>query len=184
MRHANTARFLEFTVELVDNRHLHFPRKTMDYPVTPKGQEKMRAELRRLREVERPQNVRDLETAIGHGDLSENAEYDAAKNRQAMIAAQINDLSDKLARATVIDPRDIREDKIVFGATVTLEDGETAAQKIYQIVGEPESDIKAGLLSVASPVAKSLIGKFAGDTVVLRSSSGAREYEIISVEYR
>lgn len=156
----------------------------MDYPVTPAGLEKMKAELKRLKEVDRPQNVRDLETAIGHGDLSENAEYDAAKNKQAMIAAQINDLSDRIARARVIDPSTITGDKIVFGATVTIEDPDSGEQKVYQIVGEPESDTKLGLISVTSPMAKSLIGRSEGDSVSVRSPSGSRQFEIISVEYK
>lgn len=152
-------------------------------PVTREGYRRLQEELKRLIKVERPQNVKDIEEARGHGDLSENAEYDAAKNRQGMIEARIREVNDKLARAEVIDPAELDVDKVVFGARVTLFDVDTGNEVSYQIVGEDEADIKEGKISVTSPVGKALIGHHLDDEVRIKVPSGMKLYEIIDIKY-
>lgn len=157
---------------------------TQRFPMTPAGLEALRDELKRLKEVERPQNVRDIEVALGHGDLRENAEYHAAKERQAELAARISNLEGRIGLAQVIDPESIESETIGFGATVTLTDLETDEELVYIIVGENESDVKAGKISIAAPFARALLGKSEGDEVVVRLPKGDRELEVVKVEYK
>lgn len=152
-------------------------------PMTRRGFEAMEAELRQLKSVERPAVIKAIAEAREHGDLSENAEYHAARERQSFIEGRINQLEGLLARAEVIDPARL-SGPIKFGATVRLLDEETEEEKVYQIVGEAEADIEAGLLNIRSPLARALIGKDAGDTVEVRTPGGARSYEVLAVEYR
>jgi transcription elongation factor GreA len=140
-------------------------------------------ELKRLKSVERPKNVRDIEEARGHGDLSENAEFHAAKERQSLLDLQIRELEDKLARAQVIDVSKLSGDKVVFGATVSLIDGDTGDKVIYQIVGDHEAQPKNGKISISSPIARALIGKTEGDDVKVQTPTGVRSFEILSVAY-
>lgn len=151
--------------------------------MTIRGAELLRQELAERKSVKRPRIVEAIEVARAHGDLSENAEYHAAKEEQSMNEGRIADLEDKLARAHVIDPSTIRADKIVFGATVTLIDLESGNEVEYQIVGVDESDIKQGKVSITSPIARALIGKDEGDTAIVRAPSGEREYEVQEVRY-
>lgn len=157
---------------------------TQRFPMTPAGLQTLREELKQLKEVERPQNVHDIEIALGHGDLRENAEYHAAKERQAEIAARIANLEGRIGLAQVIDPETIKSDTIGFGATVTLTDMETDDEIVYRIVGENESDVKAGKISIAAPLARAMLGKAAGDEVVVRLPKGDREFEVVKVEYK
>ncbi len=153
-------------------------------PLTVAGAEKLRAELHRLKTVERPKVIAAIAEARAHGDLSENAEYDAAKERQGFLEGRIKDVEGKLAHAQIIDPMLLDADgRCVFGATVDLEDQESGDSVTYQIVGEDEADIKIGKLSVASPMARALIGKYAGDIAQVQAPGGIREYEIIDVRY-
>ncbi len=152
-------------------------------PITPAGREKLRLELKHIREVDRPQNVEDIETARAHGDLKENAEYHAAKDRQGFLDARMKQLVSRLALSEVIDPNTLSGDRVVFGATVTLEDADSGAEKIYTIVGEDESDAKQGMISVTSPLARALIGKELDDTVKFKAPGGLREYEITDVVF-
>jgi len=154
------------------------------HPMTKAGAERLRAELQRLKTVERREISRALADARGHGDIAENADYDAAKERQGLIEARIRDIEAKLAHATVVDPAAIDAGgKIVFGATVDLEDPGSGAKVSYQIVGDDEAEIKAGKISVNSPIARALIGKHAGDTAEVEAPSGVRHYEILAVRY-
>jgi len=154
------------------------------HPMTRAGAERLRAELERLKRVERPAISRALADARGHGDIAENADYDAAKERQGLIEARIRDIEAKLAHANVIDPAAIDAGgKVVFGATVDLEDLKTGGEVSYQIVGDDEADAKAGKISVNSPIARALIGKHAGDTAEVEAPSGVRGYEILAVRY-
>jgi len=153
-------------------------------PMTMAGYEKLKEELKNLISVERPQNIKDIETARDHGDLSENAEYSAAKEKQAMIAAQINILEDRIGRAEVIDPSKIESDKVVFGATVTVYDVETEEEFTYQIVGDDETDIKNNKIGISSPIARSLIGKKEGDEAKVKAPKGMRELEVVSFDYK
>ncbi len=150
-------------------------------PITKAGLERLKAELHHLRTVERPQNVRDIEEARGHGDLSENADYDAAKQRQGFIEAQMGILSDKISRAQVIDPARIKGDRVVFGVTVDLLNCETEEEITYTLVGEEESDATAGIISVTSPVGRALLGKEVGDVAEVRAPRGVIEYEIVAI---
>ena len=152
-------------------------------PMTKSGKSKLLAELKHLKTVERPKNVRDIEEARSHGDLSENAEYHAAKDRQSHLEGRMQMLEDWLARAEIIDVSKLSGDKVVFGATVTLQDVETEKEMRYRIVGELEADLKKGLISVTSPIARSLIGKRVGDEVQVQAPGGFREYEILEVEF-
>ena len=152
-------------------------------PMTKGGLSRLKEELRRLKTVERPKNVRDIEEARAHGDLSENAEYHAAKERQSHIASRIEQIEDFIARAEVIDVSKLSGDRVLFGATVTLSDVDTDMEKTYRIVGEIEADIKKGLISVTSPIARGLIGREVGDSVKVQAPGGAREYEITAVKF-
>jgi transcription elongation factor GreA len=151
--------------------------------MTTKGHQRLMDDLKRLKTVERPKNVRDIEEARDHGDLSENAEFHAAKERQSMLDVQIREIEDRLARAQVIDVSKLSGDKVVFGATVSLADGDTGDKVIYQIVGDHEAEPKNGKISISSPVARALIGKSEGDEVQVRTPTGVRTLEILSVEY-
>ena len=152
-------------------------------PVTRAGFERMKDELKRLKTTERRDVAREIEIARSHGDLRENADYDAAKERQGMLEANIRSLEDKLARADVIDVGRLSGERVVFGATVGLLDVDTDEEQSVTIVGEVEADPKAGIISVTSPVARALIGKNLDDTVKVKTPGGVREYEIISVEF-
>jgi len=153
-------------------------------PLTVHGAEKLRTELHRLKTVDRPAVIAAIAEARAHGDLSENAEYDAAKERQGFIEGRIRDVEGKLSNAQIIDPKLLDADgKVVFGATVDLEDQDSGEQVTYQVVGEDEADIKAGKLSFASPMARALIGKFAGDVAQVQAPGGMREFEILDVRY-
>lgn len=152
-------------------------------PMTRAGYDRLQAELKNLVRVERPRVVQAIAEARSHGDLSENAEYDAAKDRQAFIEGRILELNDKIARAQVIDPAAQNSEKIVFGATVTLFDPDTDVEVTYQIVGEDEADIKDGKISVTSPVGKALIGNSVDDEVRIKVPSGVKVYEVIAIKY-
>ncbi len=152
-------------------------------PMTQEGFQRLQEELKKLIRVERPKVVKDIEEARGHGDLSENAEYDAAKNRQGFIEGRIREINDKIARAQVINPADLSSDKVVFGAKVTLFDVDSGNEVCYQIVGEDEADIKEGKISVTSPVGKALIGHRVDDEVRIKVPSGLKVYEIIDIKY-
>lgn len=151
--------------------------------MTPESYQALKEELKHLIRVERPRVVQDIAEARGHGDLSENAEYDAAKERQGFIEGRIAELNDKLARAHVINPAEIDSEKVVFGAKVTLFDTDNGNEVMYRIVGEEEADIKKGLISINSPVAKALIGHVVDDEVNIKVPSGIRTYEIIDIVY-
>jgi transcription elongation factor GreA len=152
-------------------------------PMTPQGATKLRELLTRLKE-ERPKISKDIETAREHGDLKENAEYHAAKERQGMVEAQIKDTEDKLSRAEIIDPSKLSGNKVSFGATVTLLNLDTDEEVVYQIVGADESDIERGLISVSAPLARSLIGKETGEEVSVKLPGGSRHYEVVSVQFK
>jgi transcription elongation factor GreA len=153
-------------------------------PITLHGAELLKAELHRLKTVERPAVIAAIAEARSHGDLSENAEYDAAKERQGFIEGRIKDVEGKLGNAQIIDPRALDADgRVVFGATVELEDMDEGQTVTYQIVGDDEADIKQNKISLNSPVARALIGKFAGDVVEVQTPGGRREYEILDVRY-
>jgi transcription elongation factor GreA len=153
-------------------------------PMTRGGYERLLEELKRLKTEERPSVIRAIEEARGYGDLSENAEYHAAKERQSFIETRVAELEDKARRAEVVDVSRLSGSQIKFGATVTLSDEDTDEKITYQIVGADESDIRAGLLSIQSPLARALIGKAKGDSVEVVTPGGARAYEILSVAYR
>jgi transcription elongation factor GreA len=151
--------------------------------MTKESYESMQDELKRMIREERPRVIQDIAEARSHGDLSENAEYDAAKNRQGFIEGRIQELQDKLARAYVVDLSNLKPDKVVFGATVTLYDTSNEDEVSYKIVGEEEADIKLGKISCTSPVGKALIGHKLDDTVKIKVPSGTKEYEIIDIKY-
>ena len=153
-------------------------------PITKRGAEKLKAELHRLKTVDRPAVIAAIAEARAQGDLSENAEYDAAKDRQGFIEGRIKEVEGKLAAAQVIDPASLDAGgKVVFGATVDLEEEDSGEQVTYQIVGEDEADLKHGLINISSPIARALIGKEEGDTAVVQAPGGDRHYEIIAVRY-
>ena len=153
-------------------------------PLTVTGAEKLRRELHQLKTVERPAVINAIAEARSHGDLSENAEYDAAKERQGFIEARIAEVEAKLANAQIIDPTLLDADgRCVFGSTVELEDMDARQVFSYQIVGDDEADLKQGKISISSPIARALIGKFAGDVVEVHTPGGLREYEILDVKY-
>lgn len=153
-------------------------------PLTVAGAEKLRAELHRLKTVERPSVIAAIAEARSHGDLSENAEYEAAKDRQGFIEGRIMEVESKLANAQIIDPTLLDADgRCVFGATVELEDLDSGQVVTYQIVGDDEADIKANKISISSPIARALIGKYAGDIAEVQAPGGVREYEVIDVRY-
>ena len=153
-------------------------------PLTTNGAEKLRAELHHLKTVERPNVIAAIAEARSHGDLSENAEYDAAKEKQAFIEGRIKEVEGKLSSAQIIDPKLLDADgRCVFGATIDLEDQDSGDPVTYQIVGEDEADIKEGKISINSPIARALIGKFAGDVAQVQAPGGLREYEVLDVRY-
>jgi len=153
-------------------------------PLTVKGAEKLRAELQNLKSVQRPAIITAISEARSHGDLSENAEYAAAKERQSFIEGRIAELESKLSNCQLIDPTLLETDgRCVFGATVDLEDMASHEVVTYQIVGDEEADIKEGKISISSPIAQALIGKYAGDVAEVQAPSGLREYEILDVKY-
>jgi transcription elongation factor GreA len=153
-------------------------------PLTVRGADLLRQELHRLKHVERPSVITAISEARAQGDLSENADYDAAKERQGFIEGRILELESKLSNAQVIDPKTVNADgRVVFGSTVDLEDLDAGKPVTYQIVGDDEADIAQGLISVSSPIARSLIGKSPGDVAVVQAPGGRREYEILDVRY-
>ena len=153
-------------------------------PLTQAGAEKLKSELHRLRTVDRPAVIAAIADARSHGDLSENAEYDAARERQGFLEGRISRIEAKLAQAHIVNPAELDAGgRIVFGATVELEDLETGNEVRYQIVGDDEADIKAGKISVESPIARALIGKVAGDIAEVQAPGGVREYEVLAVSY-
>lgn len=152
-------------------------------PMTPRGAVKVREELARLK-AERPKISREIGIARDHGDISENAEYHAAKERQGMVEAQIKDLEDKLSRSEVIDPARLSGSRVQFGATVSLSNVDTDEEVTYQIVGADEASIEEGTISVSAPLARALIGKEAGDEVTVMLPGGKRTYEVLTVTYR
>jgi transcription elongation factor GreA len=152
-------------------------------PLTKESHEALQEELKRLIRIERPKVIQDIAEARAHGDLSENAEYDAAKNRQGFIEGRIQEINGKLARAYVVDLTNMKPDKVVFGCTVTLYDTASEEEITYKIVGEDEADIKLGKISCTSPVGKALIGHKLDDSVKAFVPSGTKEYEIIDIKY-
>ncbi len=153
-------------------------------PLTVTGAEKLRQELQNLKSVERPSVIAAIAEARAHGDLSENAEYDAAKERQSFVEGRIVELEFKLSNAQIIDPKLLdAEGNVVFGATVELEDMESGQKVNYQIVGDDEADLKEGKISISSPIARALIGKFPGDVAEVQAPGGVREYEVLDVQY-
>ncbi len=153
----------------------------MKIPITKKGYAALQAEFERLKKVERPKNIKEIEEARGHGDLSENAEYHAAKERQSHIDARIRDLEHKLAEAQIIDTSNLSTEKVVFGATVTVKDMQTETEQRYTLVGPDEGDLKNGKISVQSPVGRALIGKRVGDTVEVKTPAKVVEYEVRNI---
>lgn len=153
-------------------------------PMTAAGAQRLREELHRLKHIERPDVINAIAEARAQGDLSENAEYDAARERQAFVEGRISELDGTLSNAQVIVPSELNADgKVVFGATVDIEDLASGAKVTYQIVGDLEADIKQNLISISSPVARALIGKVAGDVVEVNAPSGVIEYELLDVRY-
>ena len=153
-------------------------------PITKRGSEKLKEELHRLKTVDRPWVITAIADARAQGDLSENAEYESAKDRQGFIEGRIQEVEGKLSAAQVIDPLSLDAGgKVVFGATVELEDEESGDKVTYQIVGEDEADLKQGLINVSSPIARALIGKEEGDTAEVQAPGGVRRYEIVAVKY-
>lgn len=154
-------------------------------PITARGFEKLKAELHRLKTVDRPGVIQAIAEARAQGDLSENAEYDAAKDRQGFIEGRIQEIEGKLSVAQVIDPATLDADgRVVFGATVELEDADSGDGVTYQIVGEDEADIKLGLVNISSPIARALIGKEEGDIAEVQAPGGLRRYEIVAIRYQ
>jgi len=152
-------------------------------PMTPKGQRKLRDELKRLREIERPKNVLDIEIARAHGDISENAEYAAAKERQSFLEGRIREVEGTIALSEVIDPGKLSGSRVVFGATVRLTDTDSGDETVYSIVGDHEGDIKEGRIAISAPLARAMIGREVGDTVTLRTGKGSREYQIHEIRF-
>jgi len=153
-------------------------------PITKRGAETLKAELHRLKTVDRPAVIAAISEARAQGDLSENAEYEAAKDRQGFIEGRIQEVEGKLSAAQVIDPSGLDAGgRIVFGATVELEDEDSGDRVRYQIVGEDEADLKLGLINISSPIARALIGKEEGDTAVVQAPGGEKSYEVVSVQY-
>ncbi len=152
--------------------------------MTAAGYGMLESELKRLKNVERPAVIQQIAEARSHGDLSENAEYHAAKEKQSFIEGRLQELEDQIARAEVIDPTKLSGESVKFGATVTLVDEDTEEEVKYQIVGDVEADVKLGRISISSPIARALIGKAVGDSVEVATPGGGRSYEILMVEYR
>jgi len=153
-------------------------------PLTKRGADKLKAELHQLKAFERPAVINAIAEARAQGDLSENAEYDAAKDKQGFVEGRIKEIEGKLSAAQIIDPAELHADgRVVFGATVELEDDATGQKVSYQIVGEDEADLKLGLINVNSPIARALIGKEEGDEVEVQAPGGLRHYEVVTVSY-
>ena len=153
-------------------------------PITKRGAEQLKAELHQLKTVERPAVIAAIAEARAQGDLSENAEYDAAKDRQGFVEGRIQEIEGKLSAAQIIDPAEVDAGgKVVFGSTIELQDEDSGDKVTYQIVGEDEADIKLGLVNISSPIARALIGKDEGDTAEVQAPGGIRRYEIIAVMY-
>jgi transcription elongation factor GreA len=152
-------------------------------PITPEGATKLREELLHLKSVERPAVIQAIATAREHGDLSENAEYHAARERQSFIEGRVKELEDKLARAEVIDPAKLAGDRVAFGAFVKLSNTDTGEEVSYRILGADESDLAKGSISITSPLARSLIGKQVGDEVRMRMPGGERTYEVLDITF-
>jgi len=152
--------------------------------MTPAGFRRLQERLKHLKSVERPKSIEAIEVARGHGDLSENADYDAAKEHHAQLNDEMKRIENDLSLAQVIDPATLDHDKVVFGATVKLDDIDSGEERTYQIVGTSESDINAGKISIESPIARALIGKEIGDTVKVKTPKGLRELEILDIEYK
>lgn len=153
-------------------------------PMTIEGKAKLEAELKNLVQIERPNVIKAIEEARSHGDISENADYDSAKDRQGMIEGRIAEIQGRLANAEVVDTSKLQSGKIIFGATVELQDLETDEKVKYQIVGEDESDVKQGKISVFSPIARSLIGKKKGDIIEFKSPKGEKEFEVLNFFFK
>lgn len=152
-------------------------------PMTVRGKQLLEAELKKLMFEERPTVIKAIEEARAQGDISENAEYESAKERQGMIEGRIGEIQGKLAGAEVIDPAQIKSDRVVFGATVVIMDQETEEESTYQIVGVDESDVKNGMISILSPIARAMIGKKTGDAITVQSPKGDKDYEIVSFKF-
>ena len=153
-------------------------------PITKRGAELLKAELHKLKTVDRPWVINAIAEARAQGDLSENAEYEVAKDRQGFIEGRIQEVEDKLSACQIIDPAELHADgRVVFGATVRLQDEESGKEVTYQIVGEDEADIKLGLINIGSPIARALIGKSEGDTADVQAPGGVRQYEVVAVSY-
>lgn len=150
-------------------------------PITRQGYESLKKELERLRSVERPENIRAIEEARAHGDLSENAEFSAAKERQSLIDARIRELEYKLGNAEIIDPDQLPKDRALFGSRVVLENVDTGEDVTYQLVGKDESDISQGRISIDSPLGKAILGKRMGDEIVITAPGGKRHYELVEI---
>jgi transcription elongation factor GreA len=150
-------------------------------PITTQGFENLKKELARLKTVERPENIKAIEEARAHGDLSENAEFDAAKDRQGFIEGRINELMYKIASADVIDPETLSSDTVVFASRVILENVDTEESVEYQIVGPDESDIEKGMISVTSPLGRAMVGKKPGDEITVQAPGGKRCYELVEI---
>jgi transcription elongation factor GreA len=177
---------MEFRPEAVpaSGRSLLLVAAMIKVPMTVEGAERLKAELHRLKTVDRPAVIQALADARSHGDLSENADYDAAMERQGFIEGRISEVETKLAHAQVIDPSSVDADgRVVFGSTVEIEDVDSGERNVYQIVGDDEADIKEGKISVNSPIARALIGKTEGDTAEVQAPAGLRNYDILAVRY-
>ncbi len=153
-------------------------------PITPEGHAKLREELNHLRSVERPRVIQMIATAREHGDLKENAEYHAARDKQSFIEGRVKEIENKLARAEVIDPTKLAGSRVAFGATVKLQNTQNEEEVVYRILGADEADLNSGSISISSPLARSLLGKEAGDEVKMRMPGGERLYEILEVSYK
>ena len=153
-------------------------------PMTAAGYEKIQEELKQLKTIERPAVIKQIAEAREHGDLSENAEYHAARERQSFIEGRVGELEDRISRAEIIDLSKLSGDTVKFGAKVTLVDEDTEEKKAYHIVGDMEADVKEGRISISSPIARALIGKSVGDSVEVTAPGGARSYEILNISFR
>ncbi len=156
---------------------------TEKFPMTAEGYARLEQELKHLKSQARPEVIKAIAEAREHGDLSENAEYHAARERQSFIEGRVAELEDKISRAQVIDPTKLSGDTVKFGATVTVADEDTDEEMTYQIVGELEADVKAGKIAVTSPIARALVGKAEGDSVEVATPKGAKAYEIVKISY-
>ncbi len=150
-------------------------------PITKEGYEALKSDLEYLKKVERPKNIKAIEEALSHGDLSENAEFDAAKDRQAFVDARLNELEYKLSRAEIIDPQTLPKDRVVFASSVLLENIETGEQVTYQLVGPDESNIEKGRISVSSPLGKAILGKKPGDEITVEVPGGKRSFDLLEI---